>query len=168
VIHEVIATLTLPEHIEISTDFDGSMRSVQADGGLLTRVFTNILTNTVQAMPDGGFIIAEGSVSQDMAKVSVSDTGPGISEENMKKIFQPLFTTKAKGTGLGLAVCKRLVEAHGGEITVGSKEGVETTFTVMIPLTRGGEKAQGAPESVTEPEAAAPLTEQGTQPASSF
>jgi signal transduction histidine kinase len=167
-VHEVIATLILPEHIEMSTDFDGSLRSVQADGGLLTRVFTNILTNAVQAMPDGGFIIVEGSVVKGMAKVSVSDTGPGISEENMKKIFQPLFTTKAKGTGLGLAVCKRLVEAHGGEITVGTKEGVGTTFTVMIPMTHGGEEAQGAPESVTEPEAAAPLTEQGAQPASSF
>jgi signal transduction histidine kinase len=112
VIQEVIATLTLPEHIDISTDFDGALRSVQADGGLVRRVFTNILTSAVQAMPDGGFIIVEGSVVKGVAKVSVSDTGQGISEENLKKIFQPLFTTKVKGAGLGLAVCKRLVEAH--------------------------------------------------------
>jgi len=168
VVNEVIATLILPGNIEISTDFDGALRSVQADSGLLRRVYTNILTNAVQAMPEGGFIIVEGSVVKDMAKVSVSDTGQGISEENMKKIFQPLFTTKAKGTGLGLAVCKRLVEAHGGEITVGTKVGVGATFNVMIPLRRGEEKAQGAPESATEVEAAAPLTEQGAQPASAI
>ena len=168
VVNEVIATLILPGNIEISTDFDGALRSVQADSGLLRRVYTNILTNAVQAMPEGGFIIVEGSVVKDMAKVSVSDTGQGISEENMKKIFQPLFTTKAKGTGLGLAVCKRLVEAHGGEITVGTKVGVGATFNVMIPLRRGEEKAQGAPESATEVEAAASLTEQGAQPASAI
>jgi len=168
VIQEVIATLTLPEHIEISTDIDVALRSVQADGGLLRRVLTNLLTNAVQAMPDGGFIIVEGSAVRGMAKVSVSDTGQGISEENLKKIFQPLFTTKAKGTGLGLAVCKRLIEAHGGEITFSTKQGVGTTFNVMIPLRHGEEKPQGVPELPAEPEAAAPLKEQGAQPASSF
>jgi signal transduction histidine kinase len=167
-VQEVIATLTLPENIDISTDFEQTLGSVQADGGLLRRVFTNLLTNAVQAMPDGGFIIVEGSPMKGMAKVSVSDTGPGISEENREKIFQPLFTTKAKGTGLGLAVCKRLVEAHGGEITFSTKEGVGTTFTVLMPLKQGGEQAPDAAELPAEPEAAAPLTEQGAQPASSF
>lgn len=80
-------------------------------------------------MPDGGSIIVEGSVVNEMAKVVVSDTGEGISEENMSKMFQPLFTTKAKGTGLGQAVCKKIVEAHGGEIYVSSKEEVGSSFT---------------------------------------
>jgi len=167
-VQEVIATLTLPENIDISTDFDGALGAVQADGGLLRRVFTNLLTNAVQAMPDGGFIIVEGSPVRSMAKVSVSDTGPGISEENREKIFQPLFTTKAKGTGLGLAVCKRLVEAHGGEITFSTKEGVGTTFSVMIPIVHGEEQAQSAVETVTGAEVTAPLTEQGAQPASAI
>jgi len=69
----------------------------------------------------------------EVAKVVVSDTGVGISEEDMSKMFQPLFTTKAKGTGLGLAVCKKIVEAHGGEISVSSKEGVGSSFTFLIP-----------------------------------
>ena len=167
-VHEVIATLTLPENVNVSTDFDGDLGGVQADGGLLRRVFTNLLTNAVQAMPDGGFIIVEGSVVRGMAKVSVSDTGSGISEENLEKIFQPLFTTKAKGTGLGLAVCKRLVEAHGGEITFSTKEGVGTTFSVVIPLRQEGEQAQAAAETAVEAEATAPLTEQGAQPASAI
>jgi signal transduction histidine kinase len=167
-VQEVIATLTLPENIDISTDFEQAMGSVQADDGLLRRVFTNLLTNAVQAMPDGGFIIVEGSPVKEMAKVSVSDTGPGISEENRKKIFQPLFTTKAKGTGLGLAVCKRLVEAHGGEVTFSTKEGVGTTFTVLIPLKQGGEQTKSAAEATIDAAAAAPQAEQGTQPASAI
>jgi signal transduction histidine kinase len=114
--------------------FDAKLRSIQADGGLLRRVFTNLISNAVQAMPDGGFLIVDGSVVNGTAKVVVSDTGSGISEENLKKIFQPLFTTKAKGTGLGLAVCKKIVEAHGGEISVSSKEGVGSSFTFLIPL----------------------------------
>ena len=165
-VQEVIATLTLPENIDVSTDFDGDLGSVQSDGGLLRRVFTNLLTNAVQAMPDGGFIIVEGSAVNGMAKVSVSDTGPGISKENQEKIFQPLFTTKAKGTGLGLAVCRRLVEAHGGEINFSTKEGVGTTFNVAIPLRQGGEQAQAAAE--TSVSTTAPPTEQGAQPASAI
>ena len=165
-VQEVIATLTLPENIDVSTDFDGDLGSVQSDGGLLRRVFTNLLTNAVQAMPDGGFIIVEGSAVNGMAKVSVSDTGPGISKENQEKIFQPLFTTKAKGTGLGLAVCRRLVEAHSGEINFSTKEGVGTTFNVAIPLRQGGEQAQAAAE--TSVSTTAPPTEQGAQPASAI
>ena len=102
----------------------------------------------------------EGSVADEMAKVVVSDTGVGISEENLSKVFQPLFTTKAKGTGLGLAVCKKIVEAHGGEISVSSKENVGTSFTLLIPYKRPADvdktQAEGVAaadsESVVEPE----------------
>ena len=131
---DVVASVQVPENVDVSVSFDEKLRSIQADGGLLRRVFTNLITNAVQAMPDGGFLIVDGSVVNGTAKVVVSDTGSGISEENLKKIFQPLFTTKAKGTGLGLAVCKKIVEAHGGEISVSSKEGVGSSFTFLIPL----------------------------------
>jgi signal transduction histidine kinase len=144
---EILSSLTIPEGINVSTSFDERLRSVHADGGLMRRVFTNLLTNAVQAMPEGGFLMVEGSVVNGNAKVAVSDTGVGISEEDTAKIFRPLFTTKAKGTGLGLAVCKKLVEAHGGEISFGSKKGVGTTFNVVIPLVHEGAPPAGAPRA---------------------
>ena len=71
---------------------------------------------------------------QDFIEISVADTGVGISPEDMKKLFQPLFTTKAKGIGLGLVVSKKLVEANGGWIEVTSEVGKGTTFTLMLPV----------------------------------
>ena len=100
----------------------------------MRRVFTNLFTNAVQAMPDGGRLTITASKTEEEALISVQDTGVGISEENMGKLFQPLFTTKSKGQGFGLPVCKRIVEAHGGKITVESKVGKGSTFTVKIPL----------------------------------
>ena len=84
-------------------------------------------------------------ISDGYVKVFFKDSGTGIPEENLDKIWGPLFTTKAKGMGLGLSICKRIVEAHGGKITVKSKVGAGTTFTVIIPLKpklkeKGGEK----------------------------
>jgi len=74
---------------------------------------------------------------QDFVEISVADTGEGISPENMKKLFQPLFTTKAKGIGLGLVVCGNLTEANGGRIEVASRAGEGTTFTLVLPLEGG-------------------------------
>ena len=85
-------------------------------------------------MPEGGKLTIRASSSDDEVSVSVQDTGVGIPEENMPKLFQPLFTTKAKGQGLGLPVCRRIVEAHGGKFTVTSKVGCGSTFTVHLPL----------------------------------
>ena len=76
---------------------------------------------------------------KDLVEISVADTGGGISPENMKKLFQPLFTTKAKGIGLGLVVCKNLVEANGGRISVQSHSGKGTTFTILLPISGGDE-----------------------------
>jgi signal transduction histidine kinase len=131
---DVVETLKVPENIEVSVRLDDRLRSVRADANLLKRVFTNLLTNGIQAMPKGGSLTVTGTASDDEVTIVVSDTGSGVSEENMSKLFQPLFTTKAKGTGLGLAVCKRIVEAHRGEITVESEEGVGTSLTIKIPM----------------------------------
>jgi signal transduction histidine kinase len=77
---------------------------------------------------------------QSLISISITDTGCGISEENIEKIFEPLFTTKAKGIGLGLAVSRNLVEANGGSIEVESEMGKGSTFTVRLPLARLGAK----------------------------
>jgi signal transduction histidine kinase len=106
-------------------------------------VLQNLITNGIQAMPGGGTMhiragFPEASAEQphrhDHVEISVADTGEGISPENLKNLFQPLFTTKAKGIGLGLVVCKNLVEANGGRIEVESVQGQETIFTVTLPV----------------------------------
>jgi len=143
---DVIGTLKISENVEVSVRLDEKLRSVRADVNLFKRVFTNLLTNGIQAMPEGGSLTVTGTASDDEATIMVSDTGVGISEEDMSKLFQPLFTTKAKGTGLGLAVCKRIVEAHLGEITVESEEGVGTSFTIKIPMHPEEEDEKSADE----------------------
>ena len=100
----------------------------------MRRVFTNLALNAVQAMPDGGKLTLNMQATGEAALLSVEDTGVGIPEEHLSKIFIPLFTTKAKGQGFGLPVCKRLVEAHGGTIEVESQVGKGSTFTVKLPL----------------------------------
>ncbi|MCW4014292.1 MAG: ATP-binding protein [Candidatus Bathyarchaeota archaeon] len=132
-VKDVIGTLSLDENISVSVGFRDQSEIQEIDGNYFRRVIVNLLTNAVQAMPEGGKLTVEGRKSENKSTISVSDTGVGVSEENIRKLFTPLFTTKAKGTGLGLAVCKRIVDAHKGEISVESKEGVGTTFTVTLP-----------------------------------
>jgi signal transduction histidine kinase len=99
----------------------------------MKRAFINLIKNAVDAMPDGGKLTITSERANGKVKIAFADTGMGISEENLKKLFGPLFTTKAKGMGLGLAICKRVVEAHGGMISVESVVGKGTVFTIIIP-----------------------------------
>jgi signal transduction histidine kinase len=98
-------------------------------------VFGNIILNAVQAMSEGGRLVVKSEVpTPEWVAVSFTDTGVGIPKEDMGKLFEPLFTTKAKGIGLGLAVTKTLVEGHGGTIEVESEAGAGATFTVRLPI----------------------------------
>jgi PAS domain S-box-containing protein len=132
-IDDVFSTVIVPENIRVSKLIQADFSEL-IDAQLMRRVFINLITNAIQAMPNGGKLTIVGSRTDRDASISVEDTGMGISEENLGKLFQPLFTTKTKGQGLGLAVCKRIIEAHGGEIAVESKEGEGSTFTIKIPL----------------------------------
>jgi signal transduction histidine kinase len=102
--------------------------------------------NAMDAMPGGGKLTITTRKWNDNIVFTFTDTGKGIPEEIIEKIWVPLFTTKAKGMGLGLAICRRMVEAHGGSISVKSKVGKGTTFTIMIPL-----KQAKSSEPVTAP-----------------
>lgn len=138
-INELIAgtlpAIDVPENIEIHllipTDF-----WLMVDPVLIRRVFTNLITNASQAMPDGGTLRLSASKTGKDVFINVEDTGVGIHEENMSKLFEPLFTTKSKGQGFGLPVCKRIIDAHGGEIIVKSEMGKGCIFTVKIPRNR--------------------------------
>lgn len=138
-IHELISgtllVIPVPETVQVSIEIEeeSGFPELWADASLMRRVFANLITNALQAMPDGGRLTIRASDTGEAATIQFQDTGVGIPEENLDKIFQPLFTTKAKGQGLGLAVCKRLVKAHKGDIMVETELGRGTTFTIKVP-----------------------------------
>ena len=133
-INDALSTMKIPETVKVSVVAEEGFPQLVVDPILMRRVFTNLITNALQAMPDGGRLTIRASKIEEAALISIEDTGVGISKEDMNKLFHPLFTTKAKGIGLGLAVCQRLVEAHGGTITAESEVGKGSTFIVKIPL----------------------------------
>ncbi len=134
-IQEVVSGTTVPQNIEITKDLNMSLPIVLADPSQLTLVFRNIILNAIQAMIEGGKIRIKTSVpNPDVISITIQDTGIGISQENLRKLFEPLFTTKAKGIGFGLAISKLIVESHGGIIKALSEEGKSSTFTIEIPI----------------------------------
>lgn len=143
VIEKALKKIELPENITLKKDIPADITAIFVDPGQIGQVFYSLINNAVQAMsmPEckgrGGelTINVKSRKKKGKARVEVSfgDTGVGISKENMKKLFQPLFTTKARGIGLGLSICKNLVENNSGEIEVESEEGKGTTVTVSLP-----------------------------------
>jgi PAS domain S-box-containing protein len=115
---------------------------ISLDRHQIQQVVTNLLLNGLEAMPDGGVIRINTGKEKgpvvDQVKVSISDTGIGIPEEEIPKIFQPFFSTKKNGTGMGLAICRRIMDEHHGEIFVKSKVEEGTTFSFVIPVDKKG------------------------------
>ena len=137
---EALSRTTVPENVEVTSQLDESLPTILADPDQLGQVFANLILNAIQAMPEGGKLAVKSELlSPEWMAVSFTDTGMGIREENLDKLFEPLFTTKARGIGLGLAITKILVEAHGGTIEVQSEVGKGSTLTVKLP---GGEKVE--------------------------
>ncbi|NPV09010.1 MAG: hybrid sensor histidine kinase/response regulator, partial [Anaerolineae bacterium] len=111
---------------------------VEGDAGALRQVLTNLVLNALDAMPAGGVLTLKGWVDGETVRLSVRDTGVGMSGEVMERLFEPFFTTKGEGgTGLGLSISKRIVEEHSGELEVSSQPGVGSVFTVSLPLAVG-------------------------------
>jgi two-component system NtrC family sensor kinase len=106
--------------------------------GKLQQVFLNLFINARDAMPEGGELLIRAVVEDSKVEIAVSDTGTGISQDNVKKIYDPFFTTKVagKGTGLGLSVSYGIVQEHSGSISVESSLGIGTTFRLEFPLAR--------------------------------
>ncbi len=125
---------SIPENIEVVNQPDEALPVILADPDQLIQVFQNIILNAAQAMPEGGRLSLRSEVpGPEWVTISITDTGVGIPEENLGKLFEPLFTTRARGMGLGLAVIKALVEVHGGRIEVESEVGKGSTFKVRLP-----------------------------------
>jgi PAS domain S-box-containing protein len=130
-IEDVVQSLPHTDGVRIATEVPDLQ--LMADPHLMHRVLANLILNAVQAMPDGGTVTVSASADDGSVAISVRDTGIGIPNDAKDKLFKPLFTGKAKGTGLGLAVVKRIVEAHAGQITVESEVGKGSTFTINLP-----------------------------------
>jgi signal transduction histidine kinase len=126
----------IPRRIRV-VDLTKKEPRVEADVDKMRRVFVNIMTNAADAMPKGGTLTITSKNSSDNLQITFTDTGVGMSAEVMQKLWNPLFTTKTQGTGLGLMIVKRLVEAHGGKIWAESaSEGKGATFTLTLPRRR--------------------------------
>ncbi len=132
-IAQVFQTIAIPSSIQLSFNIE-PLPKVNLDPTFTRRALTNLINNAIQAMPAGGKLEVGGYQEKGSVYLTIADTGTGIPEEIKGKIFTPMFTTKAKGQGLGLAVVKRLVEAQGGSIRFESKVGEGTKFIIELPV----------------------------------
>ena len=124
--------LSQPIQIELHKALD--LPDVEHDSDQIHQVLLNLLLNAVQAMDGSGTVRVEVGSKDDLARITVSDTGRGIPESQLAQIFRPFYTTRGKGTGLGLSLARRIVEEHHGAIDVTSTVGKGTTFEVLIPF----------------------------------
>jgi len=148
-VEEIIDSILSLMNMELSKSNIGVVKlygkdvpQIMADGEQLKQVFMNIVLNAIQAMPEGGNLRIITSIEQesvdgdisDFVAVKFEDTGCGISEENLSNLFNPFFTTKNGGSGLGLSISRRIIKEHNGHINVASKVGKGTAFTIKLPL----------------------------------
>jgi signal transduction histidine kinase len=141
----VIAGRAAEQNVFTSVEEAGALPLVTADRDLLRSVFTNLFINSLESINgEGGTLAVKLSThDSDHARVEVSDSGVGIPAEDIAKIFEPYFSTKETGTGLGLAIVKKAIDDHRGSISVVSKEGTGTTFTILLPIQNDGGKDEG-------------------------
>jgi signal transduction histidine kinase len=135
-VQEVVDVVHPPGNVRIEVSLDERIPEANVDRAQLFQVLENLIRNAVQAMPEGGAVrvTTESGLGKPLFRVRVADTGPGIPEEMQVSVFDALVTTKSTGTGLGLALCKRIVDAHEGRIWVESRPGDGATFHVELPL----------------------------------
>ncbi len=148
--------------IEFHLQLDPSIPPIQGDDNLLTRLFLNLIKNAVEAIEIQGKVTISTRVASDyhlnkpgsrpvpLVVIEIRDTGPGISAEDMDRIFTPFYSTKTQGSGLGLATCQKIVNNHNGFLKVSSKPGEGTTFAVSLPLLTGNPNEQKPVTAGTE------------------
>jgi signal transduction histidine kinase len=128
ILNESLVNINKPDTVTIGLPTHDA--TVLCDGYKMQRVFTNMIQNSIQAMGNAGTISIQIFEQNNVIKIEIKDTGPGIPDELLPKIFEPLFTTKVAGTGLGLSICKKIIDDHNGFVSVKNNP---TTFTITIP-----------------------------------
>ncbi len=135
-IEDLVATYPFPEHIEVAKHLNSPNPVVNIDKDEMTQAIRNLIRNAIEVMPERGRLVIRTEVSGNFVRVDIEDSGPGISPDVLSKIFAPFFTTKARGTGLGLAVVKKVMDRHKGKAEVTSEIGKGTCFKLYIPIHR--------------------------------
>ena len=120
--------------VSIRANLDKSLPMAAHDPAQIRQVLINLIKNAVEAMPGGGLVVVNSKMSGEMVEVEVQDNGPGLSPEQAKMVFNPFYTTKERGTGLGLPVCYRIMRDHGGDIQLETEEGKGCAFTISLPV----------------------------------
>jgi len=133
-IKDTTAEMKMPKQVELNMELDEKLPPIPLDSEKIKQVIYNLVSNAIGAISGKGKLEIETGKSDDFAEIIIRDNGEGIPKENLKKIFEPLFTTKAKGIGLGLPIIKNIIESHKGKIEVESKIGKGTAFTVKLPF----------------------------------
>jgi signal transduction histidine kinase len=126
------------QHVSIAVSLRSDLPQVLADEGQLRQVLFNLIFNAVEAMQgvtDRPRVLhLRSDVTQDNVTIAVEDSGPGVDEKHMGRIFEPFFTTKSTGTGVGLAICRRIVEDHGGQLTASPSTPYGMVFQIYLPV----------------------------------
>jgi signal transduction histidine kinase len=143
IIKEALFLVEIPKNVKL-IQLTENKPKIKVDVEKIKRAFVNIIKNAVEAMPKGGKLTIKSRKLNGNVQFAFLDTGIGMSKETIENLWNPFFTTKARGMGFGLPICKRIIEAHGGSIAVKSALGKGTTFTVTLPIQpkieKGGEK----------------------------
>jgi nitrogen fixation/metabolism regulation signal transduction histidine kinase len=134
----------LPASVRLTTDVPPSLPPVSCDRTQMSRALTNLVENALQAMPGGGSLAIAARLEADRVIITVADTGVGMDREAALRAFEPYFSTKTAGSGLGLANAKRAVENSGGTLTLETEAGRGTTLTLTLPAVRPGASSSGS------------------------
>jgi signal transduction histidine kinase len=149
IVNKALSAVKIPKNVRVA-NLTRDQPKINVDTDKMKRVFVNIIKNAVDAMPKGGKLTITGRESNGDLEIVFSDTGAGMSEQTLRNIFRPLFTTKAKGMGFGLPISKRFVEAHGGRISARSKIDKGSMFIVTLPIQPCSEEKEKAWVNVPE------------------
>jgi signal transduction histidine kinase len=149
-VNKTLERFHVPTSVEVVLDLPDNLPDVFADPRQVEQILGNLVVNACQAMGAGGKLTISAKEKMEIVAIAVKDTGTGITREDLNKIFEPLFSTKAKGIGLGLAVSRKLAGANSGRIEVESELGKGSTFTLYVPVSSQEKTRPNAKYPVTK------------------
>jgi PAS domain S-box-containing protein len=139
IVMQALSVIIVPDNIRMIENTE-TTPNIFVDRDRIRRVIVNLVTNAFDAMPNGGILTISSREAKGCLELSIADNGIGIPDEKIDRLWAPFVTTKAKGIGLGLPICKRIIDGHGGQILCESKKGKGTTFTLILPIVEPSEK----------------------------
>ena len=136
IVNEVLERNKPPENVIVSVQVPRDLPKILVNPQQIGQIMANLVSNAYEAMPQGGSLDISGESKEGQIEINIKDTGKGISKKELAKIFEPLFTTKPRGIGLGLAISRRLADLNHSEIQVKSRIGEGTVFTLILPTSQ--------------------------------